>query len=275
MLLRTIAGLSLLLSCGIFGVCRMALWLLPVLYLGCFLGLLLLAFLILILLSLLVDLDKPQEHDSKFYRTVAHLLIETLIPLVCLKMEVSGLEKTPKDGRILLVCNHQNEADPGILMHYFKKNQLAFIAKKEARNMFVVGPFMHKLHCQLVNRENDREALKSILKCIQLIRDDEVSIGVFPEGGIFEKDKLHHFRSGVFKIAQRTGVPIVVCTLQGSEHVIKNVKKLKPSKVQLHLVDVISPEEYAGKTTVEIAKTVRTLMLNDLGEKYQPLEQNT
>ena len=83
------------------------------------------------------------------------------------------------------------------------------------------------------------------------------------------------FRSGVFKIAQRTRVPIVVCTLQGSEHVIKNVKRLKPSYVRLHLVDVISPEDYAGKSTVEIARTVRELMLSDLDEKYQPLEQNT
>ena len=275
MLLRTIAGLSLLLSCGIFGVCRMALWLLPVLYLGCFLGLLLLAFLILILLSLLVDLDKPQEHDSKFYRTVAHLLIETLIPLVCLKMEVSGLEKTPKDGRILLVCNHQNEADPGILMHYFKKNQLAFIAKKEARNMFVVGPFMHKLLCQLVNRENDREALKSILKCIQLIRDDEVSIGVFPEGGIFEKDKLHHFRSGVFKIAQKAKVPIVVCTLKGTSDLFHNMKHLKPTHVRLHLVDVISAEEAASTNTVELGEKIYRMMLEDLGPEYAPENTET
>ena len=102
-----------------------------------------------------------------------------------------------------------------------------------------------------------------------------MSIAVFPEGYESLDCRLLPFRSGVFKIAQRTGVPIVVCTLQGSEHVIKNVKRLKPSKVQLHLVDVISPEEYAGKTTVEIAKTVRNLMLNDLAEKYQPLEQNT
>jgi 1-acyl-sn-glycerol-3-phosphate acyltransferase len=53
-----------------------------------------------------------------------HLYIEALITLVGLKVEVSGLEKTPKSGRFLLVCNHQNESDPGILLHYFKNNSM-------------------------------------------------------------------------------------------------------------------------------------------------------
>ncbi len=275
MLLRSISGFSLLLSCGIFAVCNHSLWLLPVLFALCFLGLLLLAFLVLILFSIVVDLDKPQERDSRLYRRVAYLYIELLISLVGLKTEVSGLEKTPADGRILLVCNHQNEADPGILMHYFKRNQLAFIAKKEARSMFVVGPFMHKLMCQLVNRENDREALKTILKCIQLIRNDEVSIGAFPEGGIFEKDKLHHFRSGMFKIAQKAKVPIVVCTLKGTSDLFRNMKRLKPTHVRLHLVDVIPAEEVAAANTVELGDRIYAMMLSDLGPEYAPENTET
>ena len=272
MLLRTIAGLSLLLSCGIFGVCRMALWLLPVLYLGCFLGLLLLAFLILILLSLLVDLDKPQEHDSKFYRAVMYLYIEALISLVLVRLHTRGLEKTPKEGRFLLVCNHLFLADPGILLHCFKKSQLSFITKQENQQMFVVGKIMHKILCQPLDRDNDRQALKVILKCIQLIKEDEVSIGVFPEGYTSKDNKLHHFRSGVFKIAQKTGVPIVVCTIQNTRQIFKNLAKLKTTDVELHLVDVIPPERYQDMTTVEISDMVYDMMLNDLGEKFRPTE---
>ncbi len=270
MLLRTISALSFVLTAVLYFGLDTALWLIPVLFALCFLGLLLLAFLVLVLFSIVVDLDKPQEHDSRLYRRVVHLYIELLISLVHLKMEVSGLEKTPKEGRFLLVCNHQSEADPGILMHYFKRNQLAFIAKKEARSMFVVGPFLHRLLCQLVNRENDREALKTILKCIQLIKTDEVSIGAFPEGGIFEKDKLHHFRSGMFKIAQKAKVPIVVCTLKGSSDLFHNIKRLKPTHVRLHLVDVIPAQEAAAANTVELGDKIYAMMLQDLGPEYAP-----
>lgn len=268
MLLRTIAAVSTLISGLIVLFGNYSPWVLLVLYAVCWLGLLLLAVLFLCILCAFVDLDKPQEEDSKFYRTVMHWYIEALIPLVGLKMEVSGLEKTPKEGRFLLVCNHQNESDPGILLHYFKSSQLAFISKKENKTMFVVGKFMHKILCQLVNRENDREALKTILKCIQLIKEDKVSIGAFPEGGILVKDKLSHFRSGMFKIAQKANVPIVVCTLKGTSDLFHNMKRLKVTPVRLHLVDVIPAEEVKAANTVELGEKIYRMMLEDLGSEY-------
>ena len=268
MLLRTIAAVSCLLALTLFFLLDTAVWMIPVLFAGLYLGFLLLAFLFLCLISALVDMDQPQEEDSKFYRTVMHWYVEALIPLVGLKMEVSGLEKTPKEGRFLLVCNHQNESDPGILLHYFKSSQLAFISKKENKTMFVVGKFMHKILCQLVNRENDREALKTILKCIQLIKEDKVSIGAFPEGGILVKDKLSHFRSGMFKIAQKANVPIVVCTLKGTSDLFHNMKRLKATPVRLHLVDVIPAEEVKAANTVELGEKIYRMMLEDLGPEY-------
>ena len=272
MLLRTIAGASLLLAAVFFAVVDLSLWLLPVLFCGIYAVLFLLAFLFLCLLCAFVDLDKPQEEDSKFYRVVMHVYIEALIKLVRLKVEVSGLEKTPKEGRFLLVCNHQNESDPGILLHYFKNSQLAFISKRENRTMFAVGKLMHKTLCQLVNRENDREALKTILKCIQLIKEDKASIGAFPEGGILVKDKLSHFRSGMFKIAQKANVPIVVCTLKGTSDLFHNLKRLKKTCVQLHLVDVIPAEEVKAANTVELGDRIYQMMLSDLGDGYKIAE---
>ena len=131
--------------------------------------------------------------------------------------------------------------------------------------MFVVGKFMHKILCQRVNRENDREALKTILKCIDIIKKDKASIAVFPEGGINDDRKFHHLRPGVFKIAQKANVPIVVCTLKGTLNVIPNLPKLKRSDVELNLLEVIPAEELKGVTTVEIAQRVYRLMADDLG----------
>lgn len=268
MLLRAIAVVSAALAVLLFVGLDTALWLIPVLFVGFYLLGLLIAFLVLWAFSAAVDTTVPQEHDSKFYRRVVTCYIEALIPLVGLKIETAGLEKMPDAKRILLVCNHQNEGDPGILMHYFKRYELAFVAKKEVRDMFMVGKFMHALVCQPINRENDREALKSILRCIQLLKTDEVSIGAFPEGGIFEKDKLHPFRSGVFKIAQKAGVPIVVCTLKGTSNLFPNMRKLKKTPVRLHLVDVIPAEEVKAANTVDLGDKIYHMMLEDLGPEY-------
>ena len=270
MLLKSIGVLSLLLSASLCLCLDLAVWLVPVLFAGIYLVLALLAFGFLCLICALVDMEKPQEQDSRFYRNAMYVYIEALISLVLARVHATGLEKTPRDGRFLLVCNHQHEADPGLLLHCFKRSQLAFISKKENDSMFVVNKMMHKTMCQLINRENDREALKTILKCIQLLKEDQVSICAFPEGGIKEVGKLSHFRSGVFKIAQKANVPIVVCTVRNTAKIIPNLLKLKHTDVYLNLVDVIPAESLKGRTTVDIAEQVYGMMLEDLGEEWRP-----
>ena len=272
MLLGGIAVLSLVLAAVICIGGGGALWLVPVGFAGCFLALLILAFLFLWLACRLVDLNKPQEHDSKFYRNLIRVYVEALVPIAGVRLHTSGAEKLPTDGRFLLVCNHLCLADPVLLLHCFPKGQLAFITKKENQQMFLVGKVMHKILCQPLDRENDRAALKTILKCIQLIKDDEVSIGVFPEGYTSRDGKLHHFRSGVFKVAQKADVPIVVCTLQNTQNIFKNMAKLKKTDVELHLVDVIPAGELKGKTTVEIGERVYEMMIGDLGESFRTAE---
>ncbi|MDO5400117.1 MAG: lysophospholipid acyltransferase family protein [Eubacteriales bacterium] len=248
------------------------LWLAPVWFAAAFAGLTVLALLVIIVAFLLVDERKPREKDSPFYRALTEGLVQLLIPLARVRLHTQGLEKTPGEGRFLLVCNHLGMPDPAVLVHCFKDSQLAFISKRENDNMFVVGKLMHTLRCQLINRENDREALKTILSCIRLIKDDENSIAVFPEGYTSLDGKLHHFRSGVFKIAQKTGVPILVCTLQNTDKILHNFLRLRTTDVHLHLVQVIQPEEYRGKSTIEIANEVYEMMIADLGEEYRSPE---
>ena len=233
----------------------------------------LLAFLFLVIVCGRVDLNEPQaEHDDPFYRKVMYLYIEALIHLVLVKFTVKGLEKTPREGRFLLVCNHLEIPDPGLLLHAFKDSQLAFISKKENMEMPIVNKFLHKTLCQNIDREDDRQGLRVILKCIQLLKNDEVSIGVFPEGWTSTDGRIRHFRPGVFKIAQKANVPIVVCTLQNSQHIIPNIKKLRPTSVELHLVDVIPAEELKGVTTTQISDRVYEMMIADLGEDFRAIE---
>ena len=240
-------------------------WRLPVGFLGCFLLLAVSYFLFLWFVCAVVDEEKPQEKDSKFYRVITNLTAKTAMNIVLTKIHAEGLEKLPKDGRFLLVSNHIHDLDPVALMATFPKSQLAFISKRENNQKFLVGKLMHKILCQLINRENDREALKTILKCIQILKEDKASIAVFPEGYTSLDGLLHPFRSGVFKIAQKANVPIVVCTLKNTNRCFANALKLKRTHVYLHLLDVIPPEELKGVTAVEIGERIHTMMAEDLG----------
>ena len=248
------------------------LWILPLGFIGGFLAALLLAFLFLYILVSRVDTSVPQEHDDPFYRKVTYLYAEAILPLLRMKVHTRGLEQTPKEGRFLLVCNHLFELDPVVLYAYFQQSQLAFISKRENNDMFIIGKLMHRLMAQLINRENDREALKTILKCVQLIQEDEVSIAVFPEGYISKNHHLLHFRSGALKIATKAKVPIVVCTIQGTDKVVGNMKHLRSTPIELHLLGVVTPEQMQGRTATDIGEQIYQMMAADLGPDYAPLD---
>ena len=238
-------------------------------FVGSVAGLALLAFLFLWAACAAVDISKPQEHDSKFYRVLTNLIIEAVMMIARVRVHTKGLENTPKEGRFLLVCNHLNDSDPALLLHFFRKSQLAFISKKENSTMFIVGKVMHKILCQMINRENDREALKTIIHCISILKERKANVAVFPEGKkSTDRYLLHHFRPGVFKMAQKANVPIVGCTLRGTQNILPNAKKLRRTDIRLNLLEVIPAEELKGITTVAIAERVPAMMAEDLGLEH-------
>ena len=245
-----------------------AVWAAILVVVGAWLVLALLALLFLWVLCARVDIHKEETEDNKFYRAVMRVYIQALKTLF-IRVHAQGLEKIPTDGRFVLVCNHLDLPDPVLLLYAFPDSELAFITKKENQQMFLIGKLMHKILCQPLDRENDRAALKTILKCIQLIKEDKVNIAVFPEGYCSKDGKLHPFRSGVFKIAQKANVPIVVCTVKNTKQIFRNMRKLKKTDVTLHLVDVIPAEELKGKNTVEIGDKVYEMMIADLGEEFR------
>ena len=159
MMLAAIAGLPM----GIFESYTW-LWAYPLLAIGILLVEILLSFGYLMLLCKRVDFESEQEEDAPHYRWVVEQLVESVVPLVRIGVKVSGMEKVPPQGRFMLVCNHCSNSDPVMLLSAFKGRQVAFIAKKEVKDMFVVGPMLHKVLGQFIDRENDREALKTILK---------------------------------------------------------------------------------------------------------------
>ena len=116
MLLKGIAVISLLLSCIICAVSGIF-WLWAVaLFAGLYLLGVVIALAFLWICCNAVDMESEQENDSKFYRTLTYLWIDFVIAVGRVKIICKGAEKLPKDGRFLLVCNHQADIDPALLM---------------------------------------------------------------------------------------------------------------------------------------------------------------
>ena len=148
---------------------------------------------------------------------------------------------------------------------------LAFLAKKESFSIFVVAQIMREVLCLPLDRENDREALKAILKAIQFLKEDKCSIVVFPEGGTNRTEEdLLPFRNGAFKVAQKAQVPIVICALVNSKAILKNMFR-RHTDVYLDVLAVIPPEELAGLKTVDIGDRAHGILLEGLRKRKAAL----
>lgn len=237
-----------------------AIWQIPVFFIGSFLALVLLFLLVILVSCLFVDPKKQLDKPSGYFRFLLHEFCRLTLAMGGVHVNVTGLDRLPKEGRFMLVSNHRFAFDPLVFYAVMPQAELAFLSKKENFSIFIVAQIMRKVLCLSVDRDNDRESLKSILKAIQFIKDDKASIAAFPEGKTNRtEDALLPFRNGVFKIAQKANVPIVVCSLVNSRAILKNMFR-KHTEVWLDVLRVVPAEDLVGKTTIEIGEHVHAIM---------------
>lgn len=209
--------------------------------------------------ELCVDMSKPQEKPSKIFRKMMEDIADYLCASTRIRLHVTGEDKLPKDTRYLLVCNHRSLFDPIVKLSALKGTDIAYMSKPQNFKIPVAGKLMHKCCCLPLDRENNREALKSIKRAGELIEQDLCSIGIYPEGTRNKGDGILPLHSGSFKIAQRTGVPIVIATVRNTDTVLKRMP-FRPTDVYIDILEVISSEDAKRRPTAETAQYVREIM---------------
>ncbi len=226
--------------------------------------------LLLCVSALLVDTRREYEKNSRFYRWLLNGATACCIFIMRIRLSVTGREKLP-EGRFLLVCNHRSNFDPIVTWYALKGNDLAFISKRENFRIPVFGRIIRRCCFMAIDRESPRRAMETINRAAGLIRKDEVSVAVYPEGTRSHGGELLPFHNGVLKIAQRAGAPIVVATVQGTERIAKNLP-LRPSRVSLDILGVVSAEDAAAQRTAVLGEGIRAMMLDNL-QKQAPASE--
>ena len=231
-------------------------------FVGFYIAVMALVFVIAFFLSAIVDISKPVKKPSKFYTFVYHLFLSFLIRLFRVKLIVEGEENLP-EGNALFVSNHRSILDPMLLANKYKSRRILMISKPQNFRIPIAGGTIHKAGYMSVDRENDKEALKTIIRAIKYEKEG-YSVGVCPEGTRNKTSvNLMEFRHGSLKVATKANKPIVVCVFHNTQKVMKNLP-FKRTKVYLHILKTIYPEEYQGKTTLEISDYCHEIMQRDI-----------
>lgn len=211
---------------------------------------------------LFVSPKKYYDKDSRFYR----LLVDIAAAVGCwggrLRLHITGAELLPKDRRILFVGNHVSNFDPIITLHAFRRAKLAYISKLSNFSIPWFGRYIRRCCFMDIDRENPRNAIVTINRAADLLKNQEVSIGVYPEGTRSKTAELLPFHNGVFKIAQKANVDIAVISLIGTEKIHKNFP-WRRTDIYVDVLAVIPAEEIKGVKTDVIGSRVEALLLDN------------
>ena len=245
-----------------FGMCAIWWFILRALLLfaGAFVALTALLFLVLFIWSLLIDKKKPVTRAHHGYRRFTAEFMRYILLLGRVHVHAEGVEQVDRTKPFLLVANHRSNFDPFVAMQVFKGTELIYICKPSIFKIPIAGAFAYKCGFLSLNREDNREGLKTILRAIDILKDEQTSVAVYPEGTRNQTEAtLLPFRAGAFSMAKRGNVPIVVVCTEHTADIAHRFLR-KRTDVTFKVLDVIPSEQAATMHTTDLSDRIHAQM---------------
>ncbi|MBQ3104712.1 MAG: 1-acyl-sn-glycerol-3-phosphate acyltransferase [Lachnospiraceae bacterium] len=176
------------------------------------------------------------------------------------RVTVLGEERVPADRPVLYVGNHRSYFD--ILLTYVRvPRPTGYISKKEMERFPLLRNWMRNLHCLFLDRRDIKQGLKTILTGIEKIKSG-ISICIFPEGTRNKvNDTFLPFHGGSFKLAEKSGCPIVPVAINNSAAIFEDhLPRIKKAHVIIEYGEPIYPEALDKETKKVLASHVSEMI---------------
>ena len=214
-----------------------------------------------VLLVLLLIRKKKPEVCDKVSRSLIRWIFRVILFFSGTKITVKGQENIPKDRAVLYIGNHRSYFD--ILVTYTTvPGSCGFVAKKELSRIPLLKNWMELIHCLFLDRSDIKQGLQMILSGCEEIKSG-TSICIFPEGTRNKGEELTMlpFKEGAFKIATKTGCPIVPISMNNTAEIFENhFPKIKKTHVVLEYGTPIYPNELDKDVKKHIGSYVQNIM---------------
>jgi len=135
---------------------------------------------------------------------------------------VSGAEHVPTTGPVILAANHQSFADE-FFIPLGARRQVLYFAKAEyfttpGLRGRAMAAFFHGMGQVPVARSDTRSAAAVIEIGVEVLQDGG-ALGIFPEGTRSPDGRMYKFRTGVARLAIRSGAPVLPVGVTGTRAV--------------------------------------------------------
>ena len=180
-------------------------------------------------------------------------------------LTVEGLENIPKEGPCVFVGNHRSYYDIPLLLASLDKPH-GILAKEELGKIPLLNRWMKLLGCVFVQRDDLRASVRALNDATAIVESGR-SFVIFPEGTRYkgEEGGVGEFKSGAFRIAVKTGAPVVPVAMTGARALFENNgNRCHPGRVH---ICILPPIQTAGMSKAEqkqLPEAVRQTILAQL-----------
>ena len=160
-----------------------------------------------------------------------------ILKVTGVSLSVEGLENIPKDRPCVFVANHRSYYDIPLLLAGLEKPH-GILAKEELEKIPLLNRWMKLLGCVFVKRDDIRASVK---------------------GGAGE------FKAGAFRIAIKTGVPVVPVAISGARDLFEgHGLRATPGDIRVRILPAIQTAGMSKAEQKQLPDAVRQTILAQL-----------
>jgi len=160
-------------------------------------------------------LHAPRGLHDWVHRTWSRLLLA----LAGIRVRVEGLEHIHPGAAQVVVANHQSLFDILALFASLPVS-LRFIAKIELSRIPLFGGAMRQAGHVFIDRSDLRQSIRAMRRAGERMKEEGLTLGMFPEGTRSRDGRLHAFKKGSFVLAIETGTRLVPVAIQGGRAIL-------------------------------------------------------
>jgi 1-acyl-sn-glycerol-3-phosphate acyltransferase len=130
---------------------------------------------------------------------------------------ITGLEHIPRNGPVMIAPNHISFFDSVVLIGVLPR-RISFVGKAEYLDSWKTRYLLPAVGMIPIERSGGKQSLEALDTAAGVLERGEV-FGIFPEGTRSRDGLLHKGRTGMARLALRTGAPIIPVGLRGTDRI--------------------------------------------------------